>query len=432
MSSRPQEQGSDNSAPHKIGAALKRVEGAVGAHYPEALDPVKAALPIVAVGALADNRQPTSLIFVARSGAGKSLVVSLLIPEDDQLRAHLYRCDKLTAAAFVSHRADFTAADLKDVDLLPRIKGKTLLTKELAPIFAGKEHELRERFAMLTSVLDGQGFIGDSGAHGRRGYDMRVNFQWLGATTPLSPEALRVMAQLGPRFMFYDADRPRKSINALTDVLRRGNPTAAFDACHAAVRSYLETFFATYPPGSVSSDAIAIEERSLRVIALWAEVLARLRGQPLFHGVEHAERVAGMLRNFAIGSAVAHGRREVTDYDLAQVAHIALSSGTAGRGKVLRALLARSGSATTTDIDAAAGISAPTAREHMEGLANVGLARFSLGDGRHVGRVELLPPFTELCRAPMLKAKRGEGAPDRDPCELKAKRGEGGDGGAES
>ncbi len=38
-----------------------------------------------------------------------------------------------------------------------------------------------------------------------------------------------------------------------------------------------------------------------------------------------------ILKNIAIGSALIHGRTHVNDYDLAQVRHIALSSGTPER-----------------------------------------------------------------------------------------------------
>ena len=50
------------------------------------------------------------------------------------------------------------------MDLLPKIKDKTLITKELGPVFQGKVQDVQERFAVLTSVLDGQGFVSNSGA----------------------------------------------------------------------------------------------------------------------------------------------------------------------------------------------------------------------------------------------------------------------------
>jgi hypothetical protein len=131
-----------------LASLMANVEGVVGSHFPEALDPLKACLAVAAVGCLADNGQPTTLILVGRSGAGKTLALSLVLPESSGAAhaQHFYRSDKFTPASFVSHRADRDEKKLKQIDLLPRIKNKTLVTKELAPLFGGKREELMERF----------------------------------------------------------------------------------------------------------------------------------------------------------------------------------------------------------------------------------------------------------------------------------------------
>ncbi len=402
---------------------MASVELVVGHHFPEALDPVKAALAVAAVGCLKDNEQPTTLIFVAPASAGKSMALNFLMPESetDPLATFFYRSDKFTAASFVSHRADTSEEKLRTVDLLPRLERKTLLTKELAPMFTGKHDVLTERFAVLTAVLDGKGYTSDSGAHGRRGYTRPINFQWLGATTPLSPEALAVMAALGPRILFYDADRPRQGTEALVALALQANGGAAKQECQATVRDFLLLLYAQYPPGSIASSAILCDEGSARVIALWAQVVVALRATVERTGKgddevvvdvtsEHPERVLGILMNVAIGSALAHGRGAVSEYDLAQVAHIALSSGVQGRQKVFRAVLALGGSATTPQIEAATRLTGPTVRRHLQDLKLVGLADLRRGNPQSMTAVE---PFTELCAAPSLKAKRGEG---EGPC----------------
>ena len=57
---------------------------------------------------------------------------------------------------------------------------------------------------MLTTVLDGHGYIADSGTQGRRGYTGDYQFAWLGATTPLPPHVWKITAALGSRLFFYE------------------------------------------------------------------------------------------------------------------------------------------------------------------------------------------------------------------------------------
>lgn len=427
-----EEQPGPTAVNSRLAAAMGRVERTVGAHYPEALDPLKAALAVAAVGCLTANTQPTTLIFVARSGGGKTLVLSLLMPDGDgdPLHDYVYRSDKVTTASFVSHRADRSEEELREIDLLPRIKGKTLVSKELAPFFAGKRDELIERFATLASVLDGMGFTGDSGAHGRRGYAEAINFQWLGATTPLSAEVLEVMAQLGPRLLFYDADRPRKGADELVDFVRRPHRQDAMRACAASVRHVLLLLYRVHPPATVATSTIVIREVDLRQLALWADVLTRLRAKIPKGGneieasaIEHAERVLGMLTNFAIASGLVHGRLAVNDYDLAQVAHIALSSGVANRGRVFRAVLETGGESTTSQVTRATGLSTPTALRYMTELKTVGLARVWQPTGTTRFMIKVMVPFAELCEAPVHKAKKGEGEEAPDPCRERGPRG---------
>ena len=44
------------------------------------------------------------------------------------------------------------------------------LTPELTPTFSANEDDLRETLGIITSVLDGHGYVNHSGAQGRRGY----------------------------------------------------------------------------------------------------------------------------------------------------------------------------------------------------------------------------------------------------------------------
>jgi hypothetical protein len=53
------------------------------------------------------------------------------IPSAEQF---LLRVDDFTPASFVSHAANRKKSQLESIDLLPRVKDKVMLTKELAPL----------------------------------------------------------------------------------------------------------------------------------------------------------------------------------------------------------------------------------------------------------------------------------------------------------
>jgi hypothetical protein len=183
------------------------------------------------------------------------------------------------------------------------------------------------------------------------------------------------------------------------------------------------TLYQRIPPRTTTTDTITISEVQLTLIALWAQVLARLRTTVVVDtddttasveiAPEHCERIFWLLRILALGSALAHGRNAVNEYDLGQVAHTALSSGLRGRARVLRALLECGGSATTPEITAHGGGTHPTALRYMRELAVVGVVTFTDGDPTEAAAVTLTDApdadFRRLIGAPMLKGKRGEG-----------------------
>ncbi len=385
--------------------AMARVEAVVGEHFPEALDAIKVELAVVAAGCLKGS-PPTTLIFTGESGSGKSLACMLLFPDegDAELGSLIYRSDEFTTAAFLSQAGDRSKKELRDIDLLRRIAGKTLVTKELAAIFRGKESDLVPRFNRLTAILDGKGFTSDSGTHGRRSIVGDISFQWIGATTPLSTTAIKVFGALGPRMVFYWVDRLPKSDADLVAVALDGEDSEAVKlrACHEAVR---DVVLSLPDVGTVGSEALSLSTEDGQLLVAWGKLTAALRAQlPDEHtgrGLvqEHPERVIRVLRRIAIGSALAHGRYELAPYDLAQVAHIALSSGFGDRSEVARVLLDQGGEVSTPQLEAILDVSPPTARARMEDLARCEVATLTKGAP---DRIRIVPTFAILCAAPRL------------------------------
>jgi len=127
--------------------------------YPTLVDALTINLATVGILCFQDYTQPVSLISVGNSGCGKTTVLDMIMPDREDTQEVLFRCDNFTPASFVSHSTSVKRKQLKKIDLLPKIQDKTLITKELAPLFRGNKDDLLKTFAILTSVLDGMGYV---------------------------------------------------------------------------------------------------------------------------------------------------------------------------------------------------------------------------------------------------------------------------------
>jgi hypothetical protein len=300
-----------------------------------------------------------------------------------------YRSDKFTPASFVSQAANRTAKDLQGVDLLPRIKGRVLLTPELAPIFRGKEDELIQTFSILARVLDGQGLQTDSGTHGQRGYTGPHLFAWLGCTTPFEAKVWRIMAQLGSRLFFLVVETGQAI--TVEDLLADGGLPypRRLDQCRAAVHSFLEALFASQGIRSVKWPG-ADEEPARRWIAQCARFLAAMRSLPTEErdrqtgGVsyrpgqsEAPHRAHAVLTNLARGHALVCGRDHVMMDDVPMVVAVSVSSIPGDAGAIFRALVANGGPLTVEEVQQVLKVRHPqTARERMTYLDAVGVMEF--------------------------------------------------------
>src|SRR5262245_44293028 len=202
--------------------ALEALHAMLDEYFPDLRCAVDIGLSVAASLLLKDNVNPVAVILVGSPSTSKTTVASMFADHPQ-----CYRSDNFTPAAFVTQAANQSRTALKDIDLLPRIKHKVLVTPELAPIFRGKEDELAKRFAIITRVLDGEGLVTDSGTQGQRGYKGDYVFAWIGCTTPLDPKAWRVMAQLGSRLFFFSMDDRPAATDA--DLMRAEEGTSYRD-----------------------------------------------------------------------------------------------------------------------------------------------------------------------------------------------------------
>ena len=337
---------------------------------------------------------PFALALVDVPSSGKTITLNFFdVP-------HLaYTTDNFTPASFVSHASNVKREELANVDMLPRIRYRTLIVRDLAPIFGVKEDELLKTIGILTRALDGEGLETDSGVHGKRGYKGDWLFMLLAGTTPIPPRVFKVMGTLGSRLFFLALHSNTKTHDELIAQNRGTARREKERTCREATVSFLRTLW-TANPGGIEWDKDDDQEDCLRVIARCAELLASLRGTiqmwqsehdgNVSHSVpviEQPDRINCLLYNLARGHALLCGRPQLATADLAPVLEVTFDSAPTIRSKVFRSLLEQNGTLKTGEVEKLLRCSKPTALKEMEALTVLGVADKTEGDAEY-GRPE--------------------------------------------
>jgi len=392
---------------------LLAAEEAVNSFYPGLLPATKCGLAVVCSMAFKGRTKPIAVMFESPSGFGKSAVVQMFFPisgSDGTSVAALYtyRCDKFSPKSFVSHAANISLDKLKDVDLLPKLKNRTLVTKEMAPIFRRRDQDIQENFSTIIAVLDGKGLMTNSGTKGRRGYDGNILFNWLGATTPIPPKTHRLMSQLGTRLLFYEIPGDLPSEEALLAYAERDEASHAESACQAAVNKFIVDFFRTHKVGSVAPESIVIpRERALQLVRL-ALLVAHGRREIHYESEkgtwrpvsaarpEGPQKVTNYFKELARAHALIHRRTEVTAEDMELVTNLAISSIPHHLRPILRRLRSAD-SITSGECERLCSVSRPTARKYLTELALTGIGALEDDEEEAITlTLTLSPAFTWL------------------------------------
>ena len=324
-----------------------------------------------------------------------------------------YFTDKFTSKSFVSHSATVAKEKLSEVDMLPRIKNKILLTPELSPLFTGKEEDIKEQFGVITRILDGKGLETESGVHGQRGYYGDYMFSWIGAAVDIPHYVYKFLSTIGFKIYFLRLPRTEISEDELVDqIISEKTFSEKMKEIEKSLLEYLIWF--EICPISIGLKNIAKiewdrnndDKNAVRIIARLAMLLARLRGNvfvnkssntedfipssslnnnnnkennntttttnyhatEFIHGlptIENPSRANQQLYNLARGHALCLGRNYITIQDIPLVIKIVLSTGSIERVLILDLLIANNGTLTTSQITASMNISNSTAKRTM-------------------------------------------------------------------
>jgi hypothetical protein len=315
-------------------------------NFPAYTRPAEICASVFAQLLLNDVANPFALCLVDVPSSGKTITLNFFdVPE------LAYTSDSFTPASFVSHASNVKREELAKVDLLPRIRYRVMIVRDLAPIFGAKDDELLKTLGILTRALDGEGLRVDSGVHGSRGYQGDYLFMLLAGTTPIMPRVFKVMGTLGSRLFFLQLHSRARSHEQLVSQNRGHSRQEKERICREATDSFLRTLWTANPDG-VNWDKESDPDDCLFVIARCAELLAALRGtiqvwevsngDGLNHTVpviEQPDRINCLLCNLARGHALLCGRRRIERDDLAPVLELTFDSAPMVRAKVFRGLL---------------------------------------------------------------------------------------------
>lgn len=342
------------------------------------------------------NTLPFAGIILGRPSSSKTLALEML-----RGTKNTFYTDSFTAKSFVSHNSAVSQDQLKEIDMLPRIKNRLFLTPELAPLFSARDEDLQNVLGIVTRILDGHGYESDSGVYGHRGYDEDIMFVWVGAAVDIPYKVYKQLSTLGPKLYFFRMNTKKKNEKELLNDLRFGNFNASKKEVENALLDYLKWF--DYCPNSdfetgilkIPAEHERHEEEALKCIIKLGNLLSHLRGAVITWEtkgtqgsdysyatpiIENPDRAITCLRNLAIGHAFISGRSYITLDDIPILIKTALSTAPVDRFKVFDLLLEKDGELNTSTLLKDMDFSRPTAIRTMTELKVLGLVNMKKED----------------------------------------------------
>lgn len=372
----------------------------ISKNFPDLVFPAELAMSMMAQVLIKDITNPFALVFIGVPASGKTITINFFAGID----GFTYASDKFTPSSFVSNAANRTIEQLKTIDLLPRIRYKMFLIRDLATVFAKGDDDLNDSLGLLTRVLDGQGLSTDSGTHGGRQYAGEYLFMFLAASTPIRPKVWKMMGNIGSRLFFYHMKNKEKSEDELVEQLTDLSYQFKEKDCQQITKQFIQTLWSELPEG-VDWEKRKDPREYLLIIARCANLLARLRGvinvwkadsqdqisERYLHTVpviENPDRINQLFYNLTRGHALIRGRKNIEAEDLSPIFELMLDSAPLMRPKLLRKLMECGGKMTTSHVMTELKCSQTTANTEMETLILLGICSVSQNPTGQAGRPE--------------------------------------------
>lgn len=356
----------------------------VGKYFPEFVLPAEIGLSVICQLRILDIANPFGLVYVDVPSSGKTIILNFF----SDLEELAYPTDTFTAASFVSNASNVPLNTLKDIDLLPKIKNKVLIVRDLAPIFGMRDDDLLKTMGVLTRVFDGEGLITNSGIHGRRGYEGKYLFMFLAASTPIQSRVWKVIGNFGSRLFFYNLNTPDKDPKTLADQLSANlSPKSKEKRCRQYTKEFISELFQDNL--KVRWGKSKDDKKLLQEIGTISKLLACLRGiirvsldaegedveKYSIPQIEKPDRINQSFYNFSRGHALLCGRENINDSDIAILIKIAFSSAAKGRTDLFNHLIKYDEWFFVDDIKDALNYSRPSVIHSIRTLQHLGIVK---------------------------------------------------------
>jgi hypothetical protein len=117
-------------------------------NFPNSWYDIEFTLSVLKILNISECTLPFAGIMLSRAGGNKTLSSGIIISWP-----FVYYTRNFTAKAFVTHNTAISKEKLPDIDMLPKIRFKLLLTPELTPTFSASEDDLMENLGIITALV---------------------------------------------------------------------------------------------------------------------------------------------------------------------------------------------------------------------------------------------------------------------------------------
>lgn len=351
-------------------------------HYPDKWQAYETAISVVASMNVAGISQPIPMIFRGVAGSRKSSILEIVhgLEEDQDTVVWV---NNFTSKAFASAAPNRDPDD----DLLPEIKGKTMITPELGTLF--RDRGLKEKVGILLNLLDGKGFSYRTGMN-KVEYIGNYRWNWLGGIVSIPPKVWEEFGTAGPRFNFYEMESQVQSLsraelkkNLHNMIHGKYSADEVIESLRTAQRAFFQqlNLDIDHPivfDGTKDEDEAldVIDEAALLVGQLRRHVtIKKVKGKNVINlgDVEDPQRAGVMYKGIAMGHAVISERNYLTTEDVRIIVKIAIDSAPGKRGKLFKELVKGKGKVIIDEFMKSAGISRHTALKEFEIAEAIGL-----------------------------------------------------------